>query len=158
MFLRSSMFPTAGAAKATKSSVNKFTQASWAAVTIGSATGRGGIAALSGSMTAATLKTLLNISGTGVNLTQLTFRTNDVTSRTIRVKITVDGTVICDSTSTAITTVDNGGCWAGSITFASNPSMAVPAIRSNSTLLVEYASSVTETDKITAEYIYNTEA
>ena len=110
MFLRSSMFPSSGGQKATRSIVNRFTQAAWGSYSISAGTLRGTIAALSGSMTAATLKTLLNISGTGVNMPQLTFRANDATSRTIRVKITVDGIVVCDSTSAAITTGSNGGC------------------------------------------------
>jgi len=155
MFLRSAMFPTAGAAKATKSLVHAYSQSSWAAAAI-SAQVPPCISALSGAMTAGTLKTLLSISGVGVRLFHLTFRTNDATARTIRVKITVDGTVICDATSASISTSGNGGLWAG---FRSTSTPNAPiTITSNSVLLIEYASSVTETDKITAEYFYNTES
>ena len=155
MFLRSAMFPSAGAAKATKSLVSAYTQASWAGTTISTQVPPC-ISTLSGAMTAGTLKTLLSISGVGVKLFHLTFRTNDVTARTIRVKITVDGTVICDATSASISTSGYGGVWAG-MRSTSSPNAPI-IMTSNSTLLIEYASSLSETDKITAEYFYITES
>jgi len=158
MFLRSVMFPSAGAAKATRTIVNAFTQASWTGRPITTAANQGAISALSGSMTAATLKTLLNISGSSVNMTQLTFRTADATARTIRVKITIDGFVASDATSSSISASNTGCAIAGSTAPSSGHSVITPPIKANSTLLIEYASSLTETDKITAEYDYNTEA
>jgi len=156
MFLRSAMFPTAGAAKATKSLVNRFAQASWPPQAISTLAASGAVSALSGSMTSATLKTLLSISGVGGRVTQLTFRTADATARTIRVKIVVDGTTVCDATSTSITTINEGGVFAGQR--SGTTVLILPPIVWNSTIVIEYASSVTETDKITAEYIYNTES
>ena len=139
---------------ATKSLVHAYTQTSWASASI--VTQAPCIATLSGAMTANTLKTLLSISGVGAQLLHLTFRTNDATARTIRVKITVDGTVICDSTSASISTSGSGGLWAG-IRSTSSPNAPI-TITSNSSLLIEYASSLSETDKITSEYFYNTES
>ena len=156
MFLRSSMFPSAGAQKATKSMVNRFAQAAWPSQSVATLVTNGAVSALSGAMTATTLKTLLSVSGVGCRVGLLTFRTNDATARTIRVKITVDGTVICDATSARITVAGEGGAFSG-VRAAASP-FILPMIKSNSTLLIEFASSLTETDKITAEYIYNTEA
>jgi hypothetical protein len=68
----------------------------------------------------------------------------------------VDGTVICDSTSASISTSGSGGLWAG-IRSTSSPNAPI-TITSNSSLLIEYASSLSETDKITSEYFYNTES
>lgn len=157
MFLRSAMYPSStSAAKSTKSIVNAFTQASWTSQAISNLTNSGVISALSGAMTANTLKTLLSVSGSSGQLTQLTFRTNDVTARTIRVKITVDGIVACDSTSASISTSGNGGVWSGTKSTATY--FVLPPIFWKSTLVIEYASSLSETDKITAEYVYNTES
>lgn len=156
MFLRSSMFPSSGGQKATRSIVNRFTQAAWTPISITSNAAGGAISANSGAMTADTLKTLLSVSGVGTRVSHLSFRTADSTSRTIRVQITVDGIVVCNSTSSAITVGSDGGFWAGSRSNGDPP--FIPEITSNSTLLIEYASSLTETDKIIAEYIYNTEA
>ena len=157
MFLRSAMYPSStSAAKSTKSIVNAFTQASWTARGIGQLMSNGTIATLSGAMTAATLKTLLSISGSSGQMTQLTLRANDATARTIRIKITVDGIVACDSTSASISIINNGGIWSGTQT-TSSP-FVLPPIFWKSTLVIEYASSLSETDKITAEYVYNTES
>jgi len=158
MFLRTAMFPSAGSAKATRTIVNAFAQASWTGRPISPGVNNGAIASLSGSMTAATLKTLLNISGSSVNLTQLTFRTADATARTIQVKITIDGFVACNATSASISAANTGCVISGSAAPNAGDAIILPPIKANSTLLIEYASSLTETDKITAEYAYNTEA
>lgn len=159
MFLRSAMFPSSGtAAKSTKSIVNKFSQASWAGVLLYTGYPNGGIiTATSGSMTAATLKTLLSVSGASGQMTYLSVRTADATSRTIRVKITVDGIVACDATSASISAANTGGVWTGASTSAL-PANLLPPIFWKSTLLIEYASSLTETDKLIVEYAYNTES
>jgi len=158
MFLRTAMFPTAGSQKATKSIVNKWSTAGYTAVTVANGATNGAIATLSGSMTAATLKTLLSVSGVGCRVRYLTFRSNDATARTVRVKITVDGTSVYDFTSASFSVSGNGVFLAGHVSVSSTTTIMLPDIISNSTMLIEYASSLTETDKITADYIYNTEA
>lgn len=156
MILRSSMFPSStGATKSTRSIVNPYSQAGWNSITVNSLTGWT-ISTLSGAMTTNTLKTILSISGVGGQVSLFTFRCNDATARTIRVKITVDGIVVCDSTSASISASGNGGFLAG--TYSSSSSIILPPIFWKSTLLIEMASSLTETDKFTIEKIYNTEA
>jgi len=154
MFLRSNMFPAStGALKATRAIFNKLAISGTTGVALGSHVG--GIDTLSGAMTLNTLKSFLSVSGTGGEMPLLTVRTNDVTARTIRVKITVDG-VAYDFTSASISTSGTGVILAGSNS-SINPSVT-PPIRWKSTFVIEIASSVTETDKLTIEWIYNTEA
>ena len=152
--LRSNMFPAStGALKSTRSIFNKLAVSGTAGLAI--TTHNEGINTLSGAMTLNTLKTFLSVSGTGGEMPLLTVRTNDATARTIRVKITVDG-VAYDFTSASISTSGNGVVLAGS-TSSTNPSFT-PPIRWKSTFVIEVASSVSETDKLTIEWIYNTEA
>lgn len=158
MFLRTNMFPSStGATKSTRSLVSRFAVAAWTPVTVSSMVPRGAIATLSGATTAATLKSMLSVSGVGGQMTLLTLRTNDATARTLRMKIVADGITICDTTSASVSVVDNGGVWVGSIV-TTNPANPFPSISWRSTLTIEIASSVTETDKLTIEWAYNTEA
>lgn len=159
MILRTSMFPGAsGSLTSTISIVNSFSKAAWTSVPIDSAVNYGSVLVSSGGTTANTLKQLLSISGSGVTMSQLSFRVADATSRTMRVKITVDGIVAFDYTSASITTSGGGCCLAGTARISpSAPVMLIPPIKAKSTLLIEYASSLTETDKIIAEYVYNLE-
>jgi hypothetical protein len=153
MFLRSSMFPSAGQRKATRALFNKYAIAGTAGA--GITTLGQSISTLSGVMTGATLKTFLNVSGIGGEMPILSVRTNDATARTIRVKITVDG-IAYDITSASLSSSGSGVVLAGPVN-ASNP-LITPSIKWNSTFVVEIASSLTETDKLTIEWIYNTEA
>lgn len=110
----------------------------------------------SGVLTANTLATVLNITGTAGNLWQLAYRNVDVTARTVRVKITVDSVVILDVTSASSATSGQGAYFAG---FASTENtIAVPPISFKSSCLIEVASSLTETNKTTFYLGYNTEA
>lgn len=154
MFLRSNMFPAStGALKSTKSLFNKYAIASTAGEAISG--NPQAIATLSGAMTLNTLKSFLSVSGSGGEMPLLTIRTNDVTARTIRVKLTIDG-VAYDFTSASISTSGKGVVPAGSINSSAIP--FTPSIKWKSTFVIEIASSVTETDKLTIEWIYNTEA
>lgn len=154
MILRSNMFPAStGALKSTRAIFNKMAISGTAGATL--TTHIEGINTLSGAMTANTLKSFLSISGTGGEMPVLSVRTNDATARTIRVKITIDG-LAYDFTSASISASGVGVILAGSNSSA-NPSFT-PPIRWKSTLIIEIASSVSETDKLTIEWIYNTEA
>lgn len=115
----------------------------------------GANSALSGAMTAATLKTALSITGRG-RLNWTAVYTNDVTARTLRMKITVDGSVIRDYTSASISTVDTGfvGVGGGYYNGTTGPRAFYQPIRFSESLLIEIASSVTETDKATFAYNY----
>ena len=154
MILRSNMFPAStGALKSTRGLFHKYAIASTAGVALSSFTQA--IMTLSGAMTATTLKSFLSVSGVGGEMPLLSIRTNDATARTIRVKITVDG-IAYDFTSASISTSGNGVILAG----PANSSLYVGAtpLKWKSTFTIEVASSVSETDKLTIEWIYNTEA
>lgn len=154
MFLRSNMFPAStGALKSTKALFNKYAIASTAGATI--STNPQAIATLSGAMTLNTLKSFLSVSGSGGEMPLLTIRTNDATARTIRVNLTIDG-VAYDFTSASISASGTGVIPAGSLNSTVIP--FTPSIKWKSTFVIEIASSVTETDKLTIEWIYNTEA
>lgn len=153
MILRSSMIPSGNAFKSTKTIVSKYAIASTAGVSINS--NAQAIATLSGAMTATTLKSFLNVSGAGGEMPLLTIRTNDATARTIQVKLTIDG-IAYDFTSASISSSVAGVILAGTNSSA-NPSFT-PPIRWKSTFVIEIAGSISETDKLTIEWIYNTEA
>ena len=106
------------------------------------------VTALSGAMTAGTLKTAYQASGKGrVNF--FAVGVNDATSRTVRVRITVNGTVVFDKTSSTI--VNNGQAVVaiGGISSASGNPIVFQPIDYTNGVLIEIASSLTETDKLT---------
>ena len=109
---------------------------------------------LSGALTANVLKTVLSVSGQGI-LNFLSFYSVNVTSRTLRCKLTVDSVVVFDSTSTATTIANAGGVVVG--TFFTAPSAAIlDQVNFNSSILVEIASGLTETDFMGISYSYKT--
>lgn len=99
---------------------------------------------LSGAVTAATLKTMVSHTGRG-RINALVAYTKDVTSRTVRCKVTVDGVVIFDATSNAIANAGYGMVVVGNV--ATNQVWFQP-IDYQESLLIEIASSLTETDKV----------
>lgn len=96
---------------------------------------------LSGAVTANTLKTLLTHTGAGC-LKFAAVYAKDATSRTLRLKITLDGTAVFDSTSSAATGANNGIVAVGATTGA------FERVFYNSSCVIEAASSLSETDKI----------
>lgn len=107
---------------------------------------------LSGALTANTLKTLLTVTGSG-EFHFLGAYAVDTTSRTIRLKVTIDGTVVFDATTSAVTAI-NAGCLAtGALILASAQYNVGPPIRFNASALIEVASSLSETDKVGLSYI-----
>lgn len=112
---------------------------------------------LSGALTAATLKSLLTLSGAG-ELGYLDVRSTDATARTIRCQVKVDGLIVFDATTGTISASQNGmlivGELGGSPSFAPSPT-GLP-IRWNSSLEVLVASSLTETDKVAIDYTAQT--
>jgi len=100
---------------------------------------------LSGALTANTLVDLINESGSAGYLSQLSIYCIDATSRTLRIVVTVDGTGIYDFTSSAITAANSGAVLAGNHSSGNNS--ALPPIYYTNSIRVQYASSVTETDK-----------
>ena len=110
---------------------------------------------LSGAMTANTLKTILSASGKG-RLPLLVIKTMDGTSRTARVKITIDGGVAFDYTSAAIASSGESVVIIGNVGASSYVAEAMP-ITWKSSLLIELADSLSETDKIGIYYKYHSE-
>lgn len=111
---------------------------------------------LSGAMTAGVLKTALSLTGSGV-INWLSLSGSDATTRTLRMKITIDGIVVFDPGVTASTTTGTilpiGTYAEGSTSF---PLIGFQPTNFNSSILVEIASSLTETDKMTFGYNYIT--
>lgn len=109
---------------------------------------------LSGPLTANTFATVLSASGKG-EVPLLVCYSKDGTSRTQRMRITVDGVAVFSPTATvASTTFGAGIIAAGSpLTGGSGPVALGLPIRYNSSLLVEVASSLTETDKLAIGYV-----
>lgn len=144
--------------RATKQIINNVSTAGfpWAGVR---SSIQGAKSVASGAMTANTLKTVISVSGSAGVMDYLTIKTVDATSRTLRVKITVDGVVVFDFTSAATTTTNDIACIISSTTDASAnaPEPSELKLTWNNTLLIETASSVTETDKFTYYYRYNLE-
>jgi len=154
MILRSNMFPAStGALKSTRALFSKFAISATAGTAI--TTSAFAIATLSGAMTATTLKNFLSVSGVGGEMSFLTIRTTDATARTIRVVLTIDG-IPYDFTSASISTSGNGVVLAG--INSGTGGIQIPNIKWKSTFVIEVASSVSETDKLIIEWIYNTEA
>jgi hypothetical protein len=111
---------------------------------------------LSGALTAGALKTLLSINGSGeINL--LSISCMDATSRTMRLKISIDGVVVFDSTCAATAAGGYGGHAIGATTYIGTGNIAPSPFGKvvfNSSLLVEIASSLTETDKVAVLAVY----
>ena len=97
---------------------------------------------LSGAVTSGVLKTVLSHTGAGC-LKNLYVYTKDGTARTLRLKITLDGTSVFDSTSASISANGNGIVAVGPV-----QDTAGDRVFYNASLLVEIASSLSETDKI----------
>lgn len=102
---------------------------------------------LSGSLTADTLATALSVTGVGT-LNFLGVSTFDATSRTMRAKLTIDGVVVFDSTSTANTAGNNlipviGHCNNGANGVVGT--LVLEEVHFRTSFLFEIASSVTET-------------
>jgi hypothetical protein len=104
----------------------------------------------SGALTAATLATVLSVTGSGV-IDYLSVWKMDATSRTVRVQVTIDGVICFDSTSAAGATAATGPTVLGSSQTGSYAFEPVPFKQS---LVVKIASSLTETDKLSIGYKY----
>ena len=95
----------------------------------------------SSSVAANELQTMLRITGRGV-LNFVSAYTGNTTSRTVRIKVTIDGVVIFDATSAAVTSVSYGMVAVGSYPSNSVPALTFQPIRFYGSCVVEIASSV----------------
>ncbi|MES2163352.1 MAG: hypothetical protein V4476_19535 [Pseudomonadota bacterium] len=97
-----------------KSIINANSTSGWAAVGQFYLAGR--VAQIvPGALTASVLKNVLSVTGPG-SISKLIAMTTDATSRSIRVVLTLDGTVVFDSTSAAIVNANYGGIVIGAST------------------------------------------
>ncbi len=135
----SSLLQFVGANRAPASLVNAFSSGTPAGAAI---TTTNTLEILSGAVTSGNLKTVLSHTGAGA-IKNLVVYTKDSTSRTVRLKLTLDGVAAFDSTTAAISSSNNGMAVIGST--AATPGEKVFY---NSSLTVEVASSLSETDKI----------
>ena len=111
-----------------------------------------GTEGISGGLTAETFKVIVTISTSGF-LRLCGVITEDATSRTIGLKITMDGAVVFNEISPAIA-ADNKGFFAVGFNFAGSSSMlSLESIRFNASLVLAISSSITETDKIALKYL-----
>jgi len=139
------IFGGASSMSATKRLYNVFNVAGWAGTAINSVATA--TASTSGALTANTLVDLINESGSAGEISQFSIATTDATARTIRVVITIDGTVIFDRTSASIA-ASTTGCVLAGATGQSNPAF-LPSIKYTNSKRIQYASSLTETGKFT---------
>jgi len=156
-FNRSSMFPSTAGTRRTAAIVGPWSSAGYTPTAID--LDSSAVATLSGALTANTLKTLLNLTSVGGRFSKLAIRTNDTTARTIRFVITVDGGSVYDFTSASTSLSGVGACFAGKARADSSGSLdGQPDIVFTTSCKIEYASSLSETDKFTLYPIYNTES
>jgi hypothetical protein len=153
---RSSMFPSSGSTRRTTSIIGAVSTAGYTPSTID--VDPMAVASLSGALTANTLKTMLNITTAGGRMTFLAVSSTDATARTLRIVVTVDGISVYDVTSASFAANNTGACLAGKARAeASSRFNFVPDIVWTTSLKIEIASSLTETNKFTVYWLYNTE-
>jgi hypothetical protein len=149
--MSSGVVSTLGTANVPSSIVNSFSTAGVTPVASANTASSVCKTALSGACTANTLKTALSISGRG-RLNAVALYTNDTTSRTLRIRITLDGVVAFDPGASGATTTSGAGIVA--VGQFNGSTVAYQPVNFNASCLVEIATSVTETDKMTAAYAY----
>lgn len=110
---------------------------------------------LSGALTANTLATVLSVTvGGTVNLVAV--RSVNGTTRTIRVKITLDGVVVFDATSASIAVANTGVVPVGFVRYSTDLAVTFQPISFSKSMLIEIASSLTETDLLNTVVNYHT--
>jgi hypothetical protein len=107
-----------------------------------------------GALTAGVLSTVLSLTGKG-SVCFLGCVGADTTSRTHRLKVTIDGVVVFDATSSACTATYQGVTIIGHAGPTSNDFSYLDTAY-NQSFLVEYASSLTETAMTNIGYLYRT--
>ena len=134
-----------GGSRPPKNIVNYFATAGVTLISDGVATR--GKASTTGTLTANALVTAVSYTGSGV-LNYFGAEGVDATSRTHRIRITIDGTVVYDFTSAATASVGRVMVPVG---FGQ-----LDQIPFNTSLLIEYASSLGETGKTNFATVYRT--
>jgi hypothetical protein len=107
----------------------------------------------SGACTAGTLKTILSVTGRGA-LTYLDVGVKDTTSRTSRLRVTIDGTVVYDETNSAAAAAKIVVALGAMIDTYNGQGLDGVPLLFDASLRIEYASSLTEINKASIGYIY----
>jgi hypothetical protein len=139
----------AGGLRATRQVINQYAVAGFAGTFV-EVTGARSL--LSGALTANTLKSILTVTGAG-QISGLGIAVENATSRTIRLRLVVDGVAAFDFTSAAIATTSNGCLIGSGRNSVSGEPVAAPPIVFLQSLDVQIASSLSESDSITTQYI-----
>ena len=109
----------------------------------------------SGALSAGVLKTVLSVAGAGA--VQLLYaRVVDTTSRTLRLRVTIDGTYVFDATTATLTSNNAGMTAIGYLPASGSEIVTFDSVTFNTSIVVEVASSLSETDKIVTHIIYET--
>lgn len=107
---------------------------------------------LSGVLTADTYKEIVSISTSGF-LRYCAIYTNDATSRTLGLKIVIDGVDVFDFVSPAITSANEGFHAVGHMRGVNSSGAAFEYIRFNASISIQIKSSISETDKVTLKHL-----
>ncbi|MCV2365527.1 hypothetical protein LNV23_18925 [Paucibacter sp. DJ1R-11] len=107
---------------------------------------------LSGACVANTWKTVLSVSGSASRLNALMLSIQDATARTVKLRITIDGVVVFDEPKAVSNTLKL--IVIGQVVGGTTNSLIFQPVDAASTLLVEYQSNLTETDKVSFAYNY----
>ena len=111
---------------------------------------------LSGALVANTWKPVLSVTGKGT-ISTLLAATQDTTSRTIGLRVTIDGVVVYTSITSAITASQNGVAAIGTVSyFSGSPTLSDQSVPFTNSFQVELQSSLSETDKVGAQIAYRT--
>ena len=110
---------------------------------------------LSGALTANTLATVLSVTGAGV-FEWLGMWQADVTSRTMRMQVTIDGVIAYDATSAASAISANGAIaiGGGGDNGGGVATAVVSTVPFKQSVVIKVASSLAELDKIITAYKY----
>ena len=144
-------FNTGGLNAPPKTIVNKFSVGGVTGIALGSANNYNKVT-LSGALTANTYLEMLNVAGSGV-LNVAYVYTVDTTSRTVGIKVVIDGVTIFDAISAALTTTTDGIMAVG---VSIGGHIIFEPICYNSSLIIYIKSSISETNKIGVCYGYRT--
>lgn len=113
----------------------------------------------SSSVAANALQTMLSIADGRGMLNFVAAYVTETSSRTVRVKITIDSVVVFDATSSAITTSGYGIVPVGHFSAGAIPNVTFQPIRFNKSCLVQIASSLgTDSTNITTIINHETDA
>ena len=112
------------------------------------------ISTSTGACAAGVLKTIFSASGGRLRLNALVLKQNDTSVRNHRLRITIDGMVILDETFANNTSNTYAWVAVGQVVVGTSSSVMFQPIDASRSILVEYASSTTESDKASIHLNY----